>query len=107
MFNNHLFVLSLLLLGWRHRESYRNYYQQFYPQWAMGHTAYLQSQGVMPMPMPGMPGMPPAPFMGMPPPQSADGQRLQPLPFPPGMQNPPPMFRPPPSFAPPPSAHST
>lgn len=105
-----LFILIFILLGWKHRENFKLYYQTHFPQWAMEqqmqHMQNQQFPGMMPgyMPPPNMGGMPghvdpqmhqmsmhPPAFM--PPPNGLPG----------AVPGQPPVFRPPPSMAPPPS----
>jgi U1 small nuclear ribonucleoprotein C len=98
--------------GWKHRENFKAYYQQFLPQWEaeqmarQGHNFSHPGQyphAYLPMGM----GM----GMGMPPvnvnPGVPMGIGAVPVTLPGGvgtvMQMPPPMFRPPPAFQPPPA----
>jgi hypothetical protein len=106
-----LFLLLLFhafpsfLLGWKHRENFKNYYNQFYPQWIVQQQAlqlHLQMQfqsmlaaGHHPSTLPGMPPLPPAPHMGAPPgyPGSVPPLGSLPPPPPPNFLAPPPTMQ--------------
>lgn len=85
------FIFNSFYSGWKHRENFRNYYQQFYPQWMLEQQARMHmqmlSQGLpvppMPLPMGAAPGF-------LPPPHG--------MPLPPGVNAPPSFFPPPPHF---------
>ena len=117
-FCTHITLSSSFLYyqGWKHRENFKAYYQQFVQQWEMEQQQIMfqqmqQQQGggggggqfpggmTMPPPQMGQFGQPPPQMgqFGQPPPQF-----MPPMNMAPGML-PPPMFRPPPTFQPPPS----
>jgi U1 zinc finger len=95
--------------GWKHRENFKAYYQQFLPQWEaeqmarqaqnFAHLGQYPHAYLPPMGMGLLPGVTAAPGvpMGGAIPSSLPGGVGVP------MQMPPPMFRPPPAFQPPPA----
>eukprot|EP01039_Chlorochromonas_danica_P003348 gene3348-3671_t len=89
--------------GWKHRENFKNYYQQFYPQWMMEQQSRMHMQYMgLPPPPPAPPGGLPMAGMPLPPPGFAP-----PPPPPFAMGGMPPAFLPPPAFPPRPVHPST
>lgn len=99
------FQSSFFALGWKHRENFRNYYQQFYPQWMLEQHAMMQAQ-MQQMIAAGGGAMPPMGFPMMPMDPNAMQQQQLPPHMMPGQFPPPPQFpQPPPQFQQPPPQH--
>ena len=95
------------MVGYKHRDNFRNYYQNMYQAWfAEQQMKQMQQMQQMHMQMmaSGIPNNPaPGPYPASQPPLTMSSQGSAPLFLPPGpaLGLPPPIFRPPPSFAPP------
>lgn len=102
-FNSVIVFFSSVKIGWKHRENFKNYYQQFYPQWMMQqqvmHVQQMQQHQQAMMTAMALPP-PPGIGLGMPPPPPGSSF------FPPPPMAHPPVFRPPPAVAPPTAAVS-